>query len=144
MYFTENVTVYLNDNYTGTQTVLENGINHVDFNVDSSIPESASMTRFSISFDVVTLGVSDEFGSSFSVYPNPVTNQEFTIQTSHLAGEDVGLKLFNFSGQSVMTQNLKVDSNGALNVQTSQLSSGVYILELTQGKQSYKEKLIIK
>ena len=142
--FAENVTVYLNDNYTGEQTVLENGLNHVDFNVDSSIPESVSMTRFTFSFEVTTLGVSDEFDSAFSVYPNPVTNQAFTIQTSHLAGEDVDLKLFNISGQAVMSQNLKVNSNGALNVQTSQLSSGVYILELTQGKQSYKEKLIIK
>lgn len=142
--FAENVTVYLNDNYTGEQTVLENGLNHVDFSVDSSIPESVSMTRFTFSFEVTTLGVSDEFASAFSVYPNPVTNQEFTIQTSHLAGQDIDLKLFNISGQAVMTQNLKVNSDGALNVETSQLSSGVYILELTQGKQSYKEKLIIK
>ncbi|WP_157983087.1 T9SS type A sorting domain-containing protein, partial [Psychroflexus aestuariivivens] len=80
----------------------------------------------------------------FSVYPNPVTNQEFTIQTTHLAGQDVDLKLFNISGQVVMSQRLKVNSNGALNVETNQLSSGVYILELTHGKQSYKEKLILK
>ena len=142
--FVENMTVYLNDNYTNSQTELVNGINHIDFTVDASIPESIAMTRFSISFENTTLSISDENFENFSVYPNPVTNQAFTIQTSHLTGEDVDLKLFNISGQAVMSQNLKVNSNGALNVQTSQLSSGVYILELTQGKQSYKEKLIIK
>uniref|UniRef100_UPI001300375B T9SS type A sorting domain-containing protein n=1 Tax=Psychroflexus aestuariivivens TaxID=1795040 RepID=UPI001300375B len=142
--FGENMTVYLNDNYTNSLTELDNGLNHIDFSVDSSIPESIAMTRFSISFENTTLSITDENFENFSVYPNPVANQQFTIQTSHLAGEDVDLKLFNISGQIVMLQSLKLNSNGALNVQSNQLSSGVYILELTQGKQSFKEKLIIK
>ncbi|MFN2261257.1 MAG: T9SS type A sorting domain-containing protein, partial [Psychroflexus sp.] len=142
--FSENIVVYLNDSYTGSQSVLENGINHIDFTVDASIPESVEMLRFTLSFENTTLGTSNENFENFSVYPNPVTNQEFTIQTSRMSGEDVSLKLFNISGQSVMNQKLKIGDDGRLNIQTNGLSAGIYILELTQAQQTFKEKLIIK
>ncbi|WP_127844107.1 T9SS type A sorting domain-containing protein [Psychroflexus aestuariivivens] len=141
--FDENTSVYLKDNYTDSQTLLENGLNYIEFSVDASIPESLSMNRFSISVENTTLSISDENFENFSVYPNPVTNQQFTIQSGQLSGENANLKLYNISGQVVLTRAVKADQD-RLQIQTDGISSGIYIVEFIQGEQIYREKLIIK
>jgi hypothetical protein len=142
--FDAGVTVYLNDEYTGSQVELQNGINYFNFSVDTAIPESSSMTRFNFSFDVETFGTIEELVHSFSVYPNPVTNQKFTIQAGQLSGELVSFQLADMSGKVIMQSELKIGENGIAEIKTGYLPSGVFIIELTKGKHSFKEKIIIK
>nr|WP_127846314.1 T9SS type A sorting domain-containing protein [Psychroflexus aestuariivivens] len=142
--FDENINVYLNDNYTNSQTELVNGINHIDFTVDASIPESIAMTRFSISFENTTLSVADDIFGNFSLYPNPTHNGLFIIKTNGLTDEVVDVKINNMLGQEVLTNRSKIESNGDINVNADALSSGIYLVKINQNEKDFVTKLIVK
>jgi hypothetical protein len=136
---------YLLDNYTGTQTQLNEGATQVNYTVDVNIPASVASDRFSIIFDNTTLGVNEnEFGQSFSLYPNPTNDGRFSIKTQGLRGGDVNIKIHNILGQQVFNRKLKVSSNGDVNVEASGLSTGVYVVQLLKNDRSFTAKLIVE
>jgi hypothetical protein len=93
-------------------------------------------------FDNTTLGADENtFGSNFRLYPNPVPNGQYSIRTPGLTGE-VTLEMTNLLGQSVYTRILQVRDH-QVNINSSDLSHGIYMVKLTQGDQSYTSKLIL-
>jgi len=138
------IDVYIVDNYLNTSTLID--VNQpYSFSVDSSIPESVATDRFEINFDNTTLGVNDNsFGANFSIYPNPTDSGLFTIKTSGLTGEGVDVKIHNMLGQELTSIDFKVENNGEVNVNASELASGIYMVELSQNDKSFTTKLIIK
>lgn len=73
-----NFEAYFLDNYTGGQTLLNEGATQINFSVDANLPESVASDRFSLVFDNTTLGVDDNrFGADFSLYPNPTDDGHF-------------------------------------------------------------------
>ena len=136
------IDAFVLDNYLNTTTPID-----VDqaysFTVDANIPASIAEDRFSLIFNNTTLGVEDnEFGTNFSVYPNPTKDGLFSITTSGLSGE-VSLEISNILGQVVQAQSLQVTGN-EVNVNAQSLSSGVYLVNLTQGGKNFTSKVIIE
>ena len=73
------------DAYLDTETPLNaDDETSIAFDIDSNIPESTDPFRFSIRFTDETLSVDEPGKTNFAVYPNPVTNNQFSI--SGLAG----------------------------------------------------------
>ncbi|WP_127846315.1 T9SS type A sorting domain-containing protein [Psychroflexus aestuariivivens] len=142
--FSEDLTVYLKDHYTGKETVLKNGLNHISFTVNASIPASADMSRFSITFNNTTSSISNDNFENFSLYPNPTNNGSFTIKTNGLTDEVVDVKINNMLGQEVFANRSRVESNGDINVNADALSSGIYLVKLNQNEQEFVSKLIVK
>jgi hypothetical protein len=133
---------FINDTYLGTQTELTDGFVY-DFTVDASIPESIAEDRFSLVFDNTTLGIAENtFGYNFSLYPNPAQNGRFYITTPGLSGK-AEVTLTNVLGQQVYAQQLDI-LNQEVQVHADKLSSGVYMLNLSQGDQSFSSKVIIE
>jgi hypothetical protein len=90
-----------------------------------------------------TLGVTEnEFGSNFSVYPNPTKDGLFNITTPGLSGE-ISVEISNILGQTVRVQSGEL-TGSEISVDAQNLSSGVYLIKLSQGNQSYKAKVIIE
>jgi hypothetical protein len=134
---------YLLDNYTGTQTQLNEGATAISFGIDTNIPESLASDRFSLIFDNTTLGIDNNtFGEDFSLYPNPTNDGRFSIKTPDLSGE-VTIKLTNMLGQQVKNEILSIVGNKVI-VDANALSTGVYVVELSQDKNTFSSKLIVE
>lgn len=82
---------------------------------------------------------SDEFSiDSFSVFPNPTSTGFVSIKTQ--TNETLDVSVFDILGKEVLNQ--EVDNNVQLNV--SGLTSGIYLMRISQDSNSVTKKLIIK
>jgi hypothetical protein len=137
-----NMGIFINDAYLGTQTELTDGFVY-DFTVDANIPASIAEDRFSLVFDNTTLGIAENtFGYNFNLYPNPAPNGRFYVSTPSLSGA-AQVTLTNVLGQQVYAQQLDIQ-NQEVQIHADKLSSGVYMMNLSQGEQSFSTKVIIE
>jgi hypothetical protein len=141
----ENFKIYLKDNYTEETTELENGDNEIDFNVDSSISESVASDRFELAFEPETLNIQDNEldNNNIQLYPNPSSTGIVYLKHQNTFNGDVDIELFSMAGQKVNVSSEPV-SNSELKINTSSLSTGVYLVRLSHGQQSTTRKLIIQ
>ncbi|MCH8535064.1 MAG: T9SS type A sorting domain-containing protein [Flavobacteriaceae bacterium] len=137
----EGLSVYLNDNYLGTTVELEADFVY-EFNVDVNITESTSHDRFLLTFDEPLAVEHEGFESDFTLFPNPTETGLFTIQTFGLNHQEIDLQIFTMLGKQVLSQKTQIESNGAIHVDASTLSTGMYLVELQQGEQKFISKLI--
>jgi hypothetical protein len=134
---------YLQDSYTGILTPLNVGSTQVNFSVDTNIPESIAEERFSLVFENSTLGVEENsFGDNFSLYPNPSKDGRFSIKTPGLNGE-VRVEINTMLGQQLSSAKLPVLGN-EVKVDAGHLSTGVYLVKLSQNENKFISKLIVK
>ncbi|TKS57457.1 T9SS type A sorting domain-containing protein [Mesohalobacter halotolerans] len=140
----ENIDVYIVDNYLNTETLI--GDNQAySFSVDSNIPESIASDRFSLKFDNTTLSVDyNALAEGFNLYPNPTSNGLFSIKTKGLNAQSASVKIYSLAGQEVFNTSIVKQGNDEFNVDASQLSTGVYLLEFLNAEQSISRKLIIQ
>ena len=84
-------------------------------------------------------GLSEKLNAGFiKVYPNPVVNGNFTIAGIESVKQ---IELINLLGEKVVTFNNLNQSS--LNIQVN-VSKGIYVLNLFDGKQSVCKKIVIK
>jgi len=138
-----NNSVYLYDNYTDTETLLNKYASPaINFSVDASKPGSIATNRFEILLQSITLGTNDFDLQGISVYPNPsrdVLNIGF--------GENIGrfetLELFDVSGRLVAKQAIGNELQET-QVDVNTFSSGVYPLKVSSGNEEFTTKVIIE
>ena len=75
----------------------------------------------------------------FATYPNPITNSTFTI-TSNSASKKT-ITIFNVLGKKVLSSSF---SGVKSNVDVSEISSGIYILKVTEDGKTATKKLVIR
>ena len=135
--------VYLYDNYTDTETLLNNNaVNTHNFSVDQSIAESIATDRFEIRFDVSTLSNDDFDISKISVYPNPA-NEILNINLGENASQLQQISLFDLNGRLINQIKIDNDNNLQNQIDVSNLSSGVYLLEVKTQNDQFKTKVIV-
>ena len=137
---------YLYDNYLESSVELTTDEStSISFDVDIIIPESIATDRFVVKFEKVTLGTEDVvLNSSMVVYPNPVRGNSFSIfHQQAFNGLVLRLQLFDLQGRMVLNQELANSFRMTVNLNNS-LSSGVYVLKLSDAKNSQTTKLIIE
>lgn len=136
----ENVTAYLQDNYTGIATELPNNTETVyDFSVNPGIEASTAQNRFSIIF-AESLGTGAIGSTGFSMYPNPASSGAFTIQLA--AAENPSVAMYNQLGQKVACE---VTTQGTVvNVAMPQAAAGIYMVQVINGGKTAVQKLIVK
>ncbi|MCR9181680.1 MAG: T9SS type A sorting domain-containing protein [Flavobacteriaceae bacterium] len=126
------INALLLDHFTGTTTHLENNENTIyAFTINLADPESSASDRFEIVFEEMLSTPEVSFGDSFVLFPNPVKDR-FTIATRGISGQEVTMRITNVIGQTVVTENHTVNSNGLLTMDAAALARGVYIIKLTQ------------
>lgn len=133
----ENVKAYLRDNYTQEETELATGNNQITFSLTDEASKDAN--RFEIYFVAAVLGTDNLTSANVSLYPNPVNNGLFTVNTPNV--EQAKLKVYSLLGQEVYNQNLTDTIN---TVDVSSLNAGTYIVKITSNKAVVTKKLIIK
>lgn len=91
---------------------------------------AASVTEFSI--------------KPLEVYPNPA-NDKLNVEFEIRKVSDVKIKLHNLLGQTVLTKNRTFSSGQRkFQIDVSDLETGIYILELSDGATASTQKVIIK
>lgn len=86
-----------------------------------------------------TASVKNNQIEGFATYPNPVTSDNVTITSNSADKKEVAI--FNVLGKKVVSRSF-LGTKSEINV--ANLSSGIYILKVTEGTKSATSKLIIK
>jgi hypothetical protein len=82
--------------------------------------------------------------AQISIYPNP-TSEDINIRIESAQSQELTLNLYNGLGQRVY-QSVLGNVQGTVTVQapTSTLSAGIYMAEITNGKNSQTQKVIVR
>ena len=105
--------------------------NVTDFTVGDVAPRNSSTAA-----NVCNLSVAQNQIEGLKIYPNPVTNGTFYINTSSDSKKDV--VVYDVLGKQV----IKTSTTNAVNV--SNLKGGVYIVKITEEGNTATRKLVIK
>lgn len=84
-----------------------------------------------------TASINDNELANFSIYPNPTNSENITIKTS-LTGDKL-IAIFDILGKNIIDTTI---TNDQLNIST--LTSGVYMVKVTQNENTATKKLIIR
>lgn len=134
------------DTYTNTTTPLNlDADTAYAYSINKSIAASINPNRFYIIFST-NLGVNENINSFFTLYPNPVKNNEFTILLNeNLSKSKVQVTLYNVLGQEVYSANKAYDSSGSIKITPNvTLQKGLYLVKVTSDKKSFTKKLIFE
>ena len=127
------VEVYLEDNIENTYTLLNQG--SYTFTADTAISGTG---RFYLNIGNVTLSQVDNDLNSLSLY---AANKNIFVNGQLLATTQVDV--YDTLGRIVMSSSLETGSD-ANKINASQLSTGIYVVKLANGKQELTKKVIIK
>lgn len=86
-----------------------------------------------------TVSIKNNPIDGFSTYPNPVTNSRFTITSN--SAENKQVAIFNVLGKHVFSTNF---SGSKTDINVANLSSGIYILKVSEGSKTSTSKLVIQ
>lgn len=86
-----------------------------------------------------TASVKNNSIEGFATYPNPVTNSSFTITSNSAEKKEV--TIFNVLGKKVVSTSF---SGTKSDINVAAISSGIYILKVSEGSKTSTSKLIIK
>ncbi|PQB08728.1 hypothetical protein BST83_01780 [Polaribacter filamentus] len=75
----------------------------------------------------------------FATYPNPITNNRFTISSNSNGKKE--LVIFNVLGKKVLSSSF---SGVKSTIDVSAISAGIYILKVTEAGKTASKKLVIR
>lgn len=76
------------------------------------------------------------------VYPNPAADEAYVVLPSSYKGHVIA-DIYDLSGKLIMNRKLKTESN-SFRINTSDLSSGMYVIKIQAGQLNYTARLLCK
>ena len=92
--------------------------------------------------DNSTLGILDDVDLTFSIFPNPTKNGDFTIKMP-TATKETQLILYNSLGQLIYSTYLQPKVNNTIKL-NSTIASGIYFIKVLQRESVLTKKLVIQ
>ncbi|MBV7269257.1 T9SS type A sorting domain-containing protein [Winogradskyella luteola] len=129
------VNVYLDDDVASTSTLL----NSSDYVLNPATNLSGT-GRFYLRFTDNSLSTSEDDFDTISIYANQVDR---TINIAGQLLENTVANVYDIQGRLVTSKTLSSDSTLQA-VDASSLSTGIYVIKLSNGKQTKTEKVILK
>ncbi|MEN8815362.1 MAG: T9SS type A sorting domain-containing protein [Nonlabens sp.] len=84
----------------------------------------------------VTLSIDSITRDAFVIYPNPFYENNFEIRYSNSNNNTLKATLYNMNGASVLTKSYPINESGIIKVETPNLTSGIYFLQLNTNQNS--------
>ncbi|QTD36224.1 T9SS type A sorting domain-containing protein [Polaribacter batillariae] len=106
---------------------------------DGKAKNSDADSPFPLATYTGTLLIKNNRIEGFKAYPNPITSNQFTITSSNSSKKEVAI--FNVLGKNVLSSSF-TGTKSTLNV--SSISSGIYILKVTEEGKTATKKLVIR
>ncbi|MEX2588602.1 MAG: M20/M25/M40 family metallo-hydrolase [Chitinophagales bacterium] len=88
-------------------------------------------------------GIKENLKQSILVYPNPVSDQ-INIHLSGSFSNDLNLKLYDNNGALIIEEEHANPVNGRLSLNLNDLSTGLYYLQVRDGKKSVVKKVVVE
>lgn len=124
----------------GTTWTIENLGNATNYfwsvsAVDTSFVESTEATS-------ETLSINNFETNTFSIFPNPSNDGIIDLKFSDdtLYSEKNQINVYSTTGQKVYSTSISTNTS---QINLSELNSGIYIIEITSGNNSFTEKLVL-
>lgn len=81
--------------------------------------------------------------SDFRLYPNP-NNGIFTLEFDSVSSEDIHISVFDIRGRKVFNQTYSNTGKFSQNINLNNVQSGVYLMNVKDGKTSETRKIVIE
>lgn len=78
--------------------------------------------------------------NEISLYPNPINNNEVTLNAASIAGQDLEVKLMDVSGRLIYSAKIKA-SISANQIDLPNLTNGIYLMQISTNQKNYSFKL---
>ena len=140
------------DNSVDSRIISE--VRTITFDNDNVIITNTSNEEDSFLFDDllkltfeegIISGISDEdllAANALSVYPNPISGNDLSVQVELNESAPVNLALRNIEGETVsLTEENGFQGTNDLSVPLNNVSAGVYILTVTSGEQTFSQRI---
>ena len=139
------LTPYLVDNFLNTQTEITTSQAFLASFATTSNVASYSENRFKVVFSPSSALSNDQWNAkSLGIYPNPVVENQFTIDVSSSITDKVTITIYNIIGQSVYKVSATPINNSILVQPNVELKAGVYMVEMTNNGKTNTQKIIVK
>lgn len=89
-------------------------------------------------FEIAVAGIESDEIIGFSMYPNPVANGEFSINSS--SNSERSVQIYDMLGKQVYAKTVLASEN----VQVTNLNAGIYILKVLEEGKTATRKLVIE
>lgn len=80
---------------------------------------------------------------NLSIYPNPNKGQ-FNVEFDNALNDQVGIQIFDLSGRSIFNQSYETTSSFSQNINLGRVSSGMYLVNITDGQRTVTKKVVIE
>ena len=132
-------TVYLHDKLLNQYVLLSQGTEY-RFTVDKN-EKTQGDNRFELSMKPAEQTATTVKGLQVSMTPNPATDE---VKISFTSGkkEAMTVRVMDMSGVSIYSEDLGTQQNGSVNVPLSNFAPGIYMVELTSGKDKTVHRLV--
>ena len=142
--FDASLTGYLVDQYLNSQTQLDfNTANFITFATTTNV-NSYGADRFKVVFSPTALNTNVWNESTIHIYPNPVTNNQFSIGLPSMVNGKVTVTIHNIIGQSVYKESMQPINNTIIVRPSVLLKTGVYMVAIENEGKTSTQKIIIK
>jgi YD repeat-containing protein len=97
-----------------------------------------------IQLNTTTLSIDSEtLKNTITLYPNP-TNRSLRIRTpQNYNNEDVKLRLYDMNGKEILIKRYEI-KNDEIEIDVGTISSGIYLLNLINGREKWSQLFIKK
>jgi hypothetical protein len=124
----------------GSADFIGNVIPSVTVNITGIAGEFNGTSQINgISSANIVLGLSRENIEGFATYPNPVTNNKFTIKSN--SSDKKQVSIYNVLGKKVLETRF---SGTKSDINVSTINAGIYILKVTESGKTATKKLVIR
>ena len=118
----------------GPSTTFNSG----DWTYNKGGLDGATNSASTTPYPGATLSIGRTEIEGFAIYPNPVSNGEFSIRTRN--GVSKSVQIFDMLGKQVYSKEVQANEN----VKISNLNSGIYILKVQEEGRLATRKLVVK
>lgn len=136
-------TPFLVDTYLNQYTALATDVPASVAFTTNSQTASYDVNRFKIVFQNNALNNQNFTAENVVVYPNPVTNNQFTISLPSYIIDEISVKISNTLGQTVYQTKAEAQQTIIITPNTV-LADGVYFVQLTNQGKSITKKITIQ
>ncbi|MDT0557299.1 endonuclease [Ichthyenterobacterium sp. W332] len=143
---TGDLSIYVNGNLVGTiaydDTVQNSSLPNINVEGDivlvitEDTPDGDRVAIDDLSWTCYTeLSIEENSLETVKLYPNPVTNNSFTVETT----QNLNLEIYDVLGKIVFSKTVGANTS---TIDISNLNSGIYLIKLNSGGRSFTKKLI--
>lgn len=82
--------------------------------------------------------------AAFAVFPNPATQGTVNVMIQTVENSEISLSVYNLLGERLSNQQIQVNGDFTATISTSELSAGMYVVEINDGKNKMSKKLVVR